>query len=146
MQFYIRYDCGASVSHVVRPAIYASLQVSIQIIHTVSLISQIGGPIFIQEVPLWNNVTLAPVQFSSVVLWYCDPQSFLWAQLGLWEIWVSATVVRRHRSHKVLQQVVAGQHKDGCGEEGYVHDLEAACAAHLLKEVAEPHAFVQLER
>lgn len=83
MQFYIRYDCGAPVSHVIRPAIHASLQVSIQIIHTVSLLPQIGGPIFIQEVPLWNNVTLAPVRFSSVVLWYCDPQSFLWAQLGL---------------------------------------------------------------
>lgn len=26
-----------------------------------------------------------------------------------------------------------------------MQDLEAACAAHLLKEVTEPHAFVQLE-
>ena len=45
-----------------------------------------------------------------------------------------------HRSHKVLQQVVAGHHQYGYAEEGDVHHLEATGAAHLIQEFSESHA------
>ena len=128
----LRYDCGAPDSIVIGPPVCAFLQGSIQTFWSICQIPRAGGPILAQQVPLWSSVTPAPLRPPFPVQRYCDQQRFLQAQVGLGEVCVRTAVVRRHRGHKVLQQVVAGHHQDRDTQEGHMHDLEAPCAAHLL--------------
>ena len=139
---YVRYDGGAPLGHVEGPPVCASLQISIQTVHSDAPLPWAGAPVFNQEVPLRGHVTLAPLRHPRLVHRHRDEQRFLWAHLGLREVFVRAAVVVRHRGHKVLQQVVAGHHQDGYAEEGHMQDLEASCGSHQLEQVTKCHGCV----
>lgn len=138
---HIRDNARGHFCHVVGPSISALLQVNSQTLLPLTLLLLRGeAPIPIQEVPLWSNVSLAPVRLPRLVQRHRDQQLFLRTQLGLREVCMDAAVMRRHHSHKVLQEVVTGHQQDRYGEEGHVNYLEASCAPHLLQDVSESHA------